>query len=258
MSGRSITFDSNDLQTATILTQNIDSESIPTKGATAFGLSHANGSRIPYINYPSKSIKVQGSIIAQNIESLDDLLDTFRGYFINQDRNLDIGYSTGVRRFIATVNALSISRPGGLNRATFDIEFLCTAPFGREVNQTTAINAVGRTLAAYNDSYTFLGTAPYQNPIITVTYSAVSGATDKSVTIGNNNNGQAITVTRTWIAGDVLQIDSSGKTVTVNGFMVDFTGAFPQFPPGAQSIGYSDSLTSRTFNYNIVYLKMYL
>jgi hypothetical protein len=77
------------------------------------------------------------------------------------------------------------------------------------------------------------------------------------VQFGNSNNGQAVTVNRSWSDGDVLVIDCGGKTVTVNGANVNFSGAFPEFPPGAQTLYYNDSFSSRTVTISSVYYEGY-
>lgn len=85
--------------------------------------------------------------------------------------------------------------------------------------------------------------------------------TSTAVFIGNNNNGQGITVTRSWAIGDVLVIDCTKATttpVTVNGVAVAFSGAFPEFPPGAQQIGYLDNFIARNFNISVPYTPLYL
>lgn len=258
MAATNLSFAGNSLQSANILTDKIDHFSIPQKIVNIYALSHANRSSIAYTGYPSKKIVVTGTIIDSSIAALDSRLDTFRAYFLNQDQNLDIDYNGSTRRYIATVNTLSIDRPGGLLYATFSIEFVCTQPFGQDTAATTALTATGRTSSSYSDAYTFLGTAPYQLPVVTVTFTALTGGTAKSVAIGNAGTGETITVTRTWTASDVLVVDCLNQTVTVNGIAVDFTGAFPRFAPGSQSISYADTLTTRTFNitatYNVLYL----
>jgi hypothetical protein len=256
--GTAIAYNGNSLQTSSIFIGSIDAESIPTKNVKAYALAHGNGSRIPYISYPSKTITVTGTIYGNSISALDAALDTFRSYFNGQDQNLDIGYASGTRRYIATVNTLSITRPGGLNFAKFSLEFLCTQPFGQNVSASTILNVSARTGASYTDLFTFTGTAPYQRPIFTLTYTAVTATGVQPLMIGNNNTGQQITISRVPAASDIIVIDTTQKTVIVNGVLFDFSGAFPEFPPGPGSIGYSDGFTSRTFNYNVTYNPMYL
>jgi hypothetical protein len=253
-----VVFAGNSLQTSQILTAEIDMADIPTKDAKLYVLAHANASKIPFTSYPSRTVKISGRLIGTSIANLDALIDTFKGYLAQQDQNLDVDYNGSARRFIATVNATSISRPGGLAWASFSVEFICTNPYGLNTSTTSALSAAGRTASAYTDAYTFLGTAPYQLPIATITLTAVTGGTAQSITWGNGGNGQAISVTRTWAAADVLVIDSVAKTVTVNGLPVAFTGAFPEFPIGAQSLQYNDGFTTRTFTIGVVYTVGYL
>lgn len=257
MAGTNITFASNSLQTASIITENIDHSS-PTKLSTVLALAHANASAVPFQNYPTRTIKIGGTLVGSSIANCDLLVDTFKSYLLGIDKNLDIDYGGGTRRYIATPNAPSISRPGNLAYAKFDVEFICTDPFGRDISTTTALSATGRTLSTYNDNYTFIGTAPYQLPVVTITVTAVTGATAQSIQWGNGATGQAIFVQRTWVAGDVLVIDSVLKTVTVNGSPAAFSGAFAEFAPGAQTLQYSDTFTTRTFTVLAQYIAGYL
>lgn len=253
-----ITFDSNSLQTSSILTADISHESIPVKEAKLYNLAHANASKIPYVSYPSRSIRIAGKVIGTSIADLDSKLDSFRAYFIGTDKNLDIDYNGSTRRYIATVNGLSIDRPGGLQYAKFEAEFMCTQPFGRNTAATTALTAAGRTLSGYTDLHTFLGTAPYQLPVITITITAVTGGTG-AVTFANSANSQGVTITgQTFVATDVIEIDCLNKTIKKNGVAIDFLGAFPEFAPGSQSMTYSDGFTTRTFTILVTYFPMYL
>lgn len=62
-------------------------------------------------------------------------------------------------------------------------------------------------------------------------------------------------------AGDVLVInpaDENGELVKLNGDPVDYTGAVPEFEPGATTFNYADGFTARNFDINIVYKKLYL
>lgn len=263
MAGTGISFDSNSLQTSTIATTTIDHGSIATKVAPLYALAHANASTIPFVSYPSKTINIAGTISAASITALDTALDTFRAYFQNKDKNLDIDYAGVTRRYIAMANAVTIDRPGGLNWAKFAIEFICTNPFGMATSSTNlssgfSPSATARTSSNYNDTVTFSGTAPYQLPVVTITLTATPGTPTGYIQWGNGGNGQVITVQRTWANADVLVIDCAQKTVTVNGSPAAFSGGFPEFPPGVQTLQYIDSLGTRTFTISVVYTIGYL
>lgn len=263
-----LTYNSNSLQTYNrvtqtgIITDDIDLDSIASRDLTVYPLAHANASAIPFGNYPNKVIPVTGTIKATSSNALDALLITFKSYFIGTNKNLDIPYNGSTIRFIATHNGVSIKRSKDKTYATFSINFLCSLPFGTDTANTTALNAVGRTGAVYSDQHTFLGSAPQQLPVITITLTAVSSTGSQQLFWGNNDTGQGIVITRTnWTAGDVVVIDLSDPTnqkVTVNGVPVDFGGAFPEFSPGLHTMTYTDSFTSRTATHNVVYKARYM
>lgn len=259
-----LTFDSNSLQTYSpvtdvgIITNKIDHTDLPQKDAALFGLANTNASVIPYVGFPLKKITIEGTIVGSTNANLDSRIDTFKSYFGGKNKNLDITYGSGTRRYIATSNAVSVQRQQKALFATFAVEFICTQPFGRDTSTTSALSATGRTLSGYTDSYSFVGSAPLQLPLITITYSAVSGGASY-VSFGNNANGQGITITdQTWVAADVLEIDVANRTVKKNGVEIDFLGAFPEFAPGAQNFSYSDGFTTRTFDITVTYYPMYM
>lgn len=258
----SISYNGNSLQTSNILTSDIPHETSPLEDDKIYQLAHGNMSVVPYIAYKNRAFSVSGTLVSDNITDMDTLVDTFKSYFALSTgtyANLDIGYASSTRRYYATVNQVIITRPKGLNYAQFKVDFVTQQPFGMDTTSTSILSATGRTLALYNDNFTFGGTAPYQLPVWTVTETTVGGSPATGfVSIGNNTTGQAIVVNRTWTSGDVLVVDCYNKLVTVNGSNVAFSGAFPEFPPGSQTLNYTDNFSSRTFSISVVYTKLYL
>lgn len=259
-----ITFNTFDLQTYSaatrvgIITDKILHNDIPDKDVALLALANSNGSVIPYSAYPSKKITISGTIKGSSEADIDTRMDTFKAYFNGRDKNLDIVYAGTTRRYIATANAIAVERQNIGYFARFNVTFVCSNPFGLATSTTSALNASGRTSSGYTDSHTFIGSAPCQLPVITITYSAVSGGAS-FVQFGNNTNGQSIMITdQTWVATDVLEIDTVNKTVKKNGVEIDFMGAFPEFAPGSQSFAYSDGFTTRTFAITVNYTPMYL
>lgn len=252
-----VTFDTNDLQTSTILTSEIDHGSMPEKSVSLYALAHANRGNIAYTGFSSRRVRLAGKLIGTSISNLDTLIDTFKGYLNGQDKNLDIDYAGGTRRYIATLNGLSIDRPYGLVHANYVAEFVCSEPFGRNTTTTSALSATARTASSYTDNHTFLGTAPFQLPIITITINSVTDG-DNFLKFSNSGNSQSILLAGvTFAAADVIVIDCEEKLVTLNGDEIDFIGAFPEFPPGDQSFAYSDGFTARNFDIDVDYYPMW-
>lgn len=259
-----LSYNSNSLQTFNrstrvgINTNAINHTNLPDKVAELLAKADANSSVISSVNYPSKKVGIAGSIHGSSSADLDDRIDTFKGYFIGKDQNLDINYGSGTRRYIATVNTISVQRSQKGFYATFEIEFICSQPFGVDTSSTNLINQSNRTTASYTATPTIAGNAPYQLPVFTITVDALTGTGDY-IQISNDNNGQAIEVYGLGItAGDVIEIDCFNRTVKLNGIEVDYYGSFLELPPGASSITYADGFTTRTVDILATYYKRWL
>lgn len=259
-----ISFNSHDLQTydpATqvgIITNLIDHTDTPDQVGELFNIADANASVIPAINYPSKHIPFGGAIKGSSQADLDSRIDTFKGYFNGKDKNLDIAYGSATRRYIATKNALTISRKQNALFATFAGEFICTNPFGIETSSTSLFSSLNQTSASKNFTPTIGGSAPFQLPIITLTIDSLTGTADY-ISIANDNNGQQMLLFGLGLAnGDVIVVDCEQREVTINGNVVDYQGTFLELEPGASSITISNAFTTCQIDYVGVYYKRYL
>ncbi len=257
--GTAISFDTNNLQTLTIETQDIQHENWPTRIAIPYILAHLNGSVIPFTEFSNKMIVLKGRLVGTGITNMDALADTFRGYFANVGRNLDIGYNGSTRRYVCTALDVQVTRPGGLGFAEFTVTLMCHNGFGQDTTATTLVNASGSTTAPRTDSLTIGGNAPQQLFTTTITLNSFTGSGSQSMFFGNNGNGQQVALTRTdWTAGDVMVFDCVNKVVTVNGIVRDFSGGFPEFPTGAQVLAYSDTFSARNINYLVTQIQRWL
>lgn len=262
-----ISFNTNSFQTydpstrVGIITEDINFSDVAARDMPMYPLALANRSVITTSDYPNKAISINGTIIGSSLTDIDSRMDAFRGFLRGIEKNLDINFNGATRRFIASANAVSVVKKGKQLYAKFTVQFICSIPFGADVAATTALTATGRTANSYADAYTFLGTAPYQKPKITITYTAVTGG-GTYMSFGNANNGQSVNITGiTFAPGDVLVIDpndASGSPVRLNGVPINYTGAIPEFEPGLCSFNYADGFTTRTFNILVEYNKLYL
>jgi adenylate cyclase class IV len=260
-----LTFNSIDLQTYNpstdvgIITNVIDHTDGPDMLMGLYGLADADGSSIPAINYPSKPVALAGAIKGSSQADLDNRIDTFKGYFTGKDKNLDITYGSGTRRYIATAGVPKIQRKPRSFIAIFQVPIVCTNPFGLDTS-TTDLWAIKNnfTSATFTETPTVGGNAPYQLPIFTITIDAFTGAGDY-VQISNDNNNQEILIYGLGLeAGDVVVIDCVQRIVTVNGNEVDYYGTFLELEPGANSITYTDGFTTRTVDVAASYTKRWL
>lgn len=260
-----LSFNSNDLQTydpATdvgIITNVIDHTDGPELVMSLYGLADADGSSIPAISSPSKPIALAGAIKGSSQADLDNRIDTFKGYFIGKDNNLDIAYGSGTRRYIATAGRPLIQRSQNSYIARFQVPIVCTNPYGLDTSASNLWTAKNNfTSATFTETPTVGGNAPYQLPVFTITIDALTGAGDY-VMISNDNNNQEILLYGLGLeAGDVIVIDCVERTVTVNGNEVNYYGTFLELEPGANSITYTDGFTTRTVDVSATYVKRWL
>jgi len=260
-----ITYNSNDLQTYTatsgvgIITNLIDHINLPDKVMTLYALADANGSTIPSINYPTKKIVISGVIKGSSQADLDSRIDSFYGYFNGKNKNLDIAYGSSTRRYIATTNGISIDRAQKSLSAKFQVQFICTNPFGIDTSTSNLWTAkTAFTSATFTETPTVGGTAPYQLPVITITINSLTGAGDYLQISNDNNNQEMLIYGQSLAASDVVVIDCEQRTVTLNGDLIDYTGTFLELEPGANSITYTDGFTTRSVDVSGVYTKRWL
>lgn len=259
-----LTFDSNDLQTYNpvtrtgIVTNRIEHSDVPAQVAELLALADTDGSVIPDINYPSRVVRIGGSIHGSSQADLDNRIDTFKGYFIGKNKNLDIAYGSGTRRYIATKNTVSISRENTAKFAIFSIEFICTNPFGLDTSATDFITQSNYTSASLTVTPTIGGTAPFQLPVFTITIDALTGAGDYIQLSNNENNQEMLLYGLGLQAGDVLVVDCVNRIVTLNGDEVDYLGTFLVLEPGSASVTYTDGFTTRTVDIEAEYVKRWL
>jgi len=259
-----VTFDSHDLNTfdpttrVGILINAINHANIPTQNTPLFVIADANKSSIPAITHDNKIITLSGSLAHTTEANLDNLIDTFKGYFNGISKTLSIAYGSGNRLYTATKNALTITRQNTAKYANFELTFICTDPFGRDEAITSITNSLNYTSATLTVTPTIGGNAPVQYPIITLTIDALTGTGDYVQITNNNNDQQMLLYGFNLTAGAVIVIDTFTRIVTINGDEVDYRGTFLELSPGAQSITYTDGFTTRTVDIVIGYYKRWL
>lgn len=236
----------------------------PKRSINLDQLARTNRGRVSSAFYTKRDISVRIAIHGSSRNDAERILDSLLAILVGKEKELVVLQAGAARKYICTLADVPIVEAGG---AYFELNliFTCSDKYGYDTAYTTIVNATGITAASRNDNYTFDGSAPTQAPFITVYYSAVSGGTSKTVTIGNGSTGQQVSITRNWAAGDRIEIDAVGNaangykpTVKVNGVEVAYSGAIPEFGKGAGTLTYSDNLTTRTFNLLGYYYRRYL
>lgn len=253
-----ITYNGNNLQTDNIITNSINHTDLPSKNSGMYGVANADRSAIPFVEYPSRSITIAGVIKGDDQDDLDLRVDQFKQYFNGIDNDLDINYAGSTRRYKATANGISVTRTGALEFAPFEVQMICTDPFGADITPTEITNTLAHSSPNFTITTTIEGSAPYQLPVFTITLNTITGSGDY-VQLTNDNNGQEMLLYGLNLQdGDVIVIDCEQRKVTYNDVEIDYTGVFLELDTGDASVTYADGFATRSVDIHAEYIKRYL
>lgn len=251
-----ITYDSESLQTANIVSETIAHESLDNKRQDIQLLGRTDGGKIVSVNYNPKIIKVSGWIKGSSQADLEQRIEDLKELINRQQKNLDVGYAGGTRRYITSASQFTMERRHfNLTYAEWQITFVVSnPPFARGLDTATANFSIG-TAGTYDGTITFQGNAP---PMPRILITVVSQSNMSALTFRNKETGDSITITRTFANSDVIEIDTVENTVTVNGVAVDYSGFFPEFVATENDFAITPIGSNATLTVKIIYYPFYL
>jgi len=220
-------------------------------------LARSNKSKTNSAFYTEREISIKVNISRDTRDLLESSIDSLMTILQGLEKDLIVRQSGSDRLYTATYNDAVVSKAGG-SYIELDLVFVTSSHFGYATTATTNLTVGTYTGGNRADVLQFGGSAPFQQPIITVTFNYVFDTDEQDVVIGNADLGMAITINRIWEDLDVLVIDSTEQSVKVNGTEVPFTGAIPEFKVGEGVLTYNDTFTARTVDYQVSYTKRYI
>lgn len=249
-----ISFDSNNLESAYLIINKLNKSDAPSREVQSEVLSFQNGFNIVSNFWRSRSIIIGGMINHTSAANLASQLDTLKQNLSGVNKNLDVDYGSGTRRYKGTLTRLEAPEEFyNITHLPYTAEFLCQ-PFGYATsNQTLTSNNI--TTSPKSETLSVIGTYKPQ-PIITITFDSENGASACAFT--NTTTGDTITITQNFNASDILVINTETHKVTLNGTQVDFSGPIPSFALGSNSLSISVPATARQYDLSIVYTPTYL
>jgi len=234
-----ITFDGASLQSSTISIRELSHENIGSKMLNVQKFADRGGGKLGHIGFDVKKIKVSGTIKATTRALLDSAIDDLKRLLNKREKNLDIEYTSGIRRYIATCSSLSFER----NYYTIDAidwegEFTINDPaFGTDLDTTTleflglSGSSGGGTLTLESSNIAdYTGTIrPY--PKVKITINSCLGIS--RINFENKDEDGFFSRTRLesikFQDGDIIIIDTENGSVKHNGIDVEFYDGFPKF-----------------------------
>lgn len=260
-----VLFNSNDLESLVtgLAITSIDSYLPPKKTLGSQILAYMNKNKITSSFYTNKTITLTGVITRNTRALMEAALDSLWPLLAGIEQDLIIVESGAQRRYTATWSDFIKQESAG-GYLKFSLVFTASDAYGYDPTYTQLINQSG--LVAQPQTFVMgdvQGSAEWQAPIFVLFFSVLTGGSGGTLTLGNPANGQTISITRNFVAGDYVEIDSQNRTVKVNGALVDFTGALPEWNPrpiaatGQSKVTVTDTFTTRTYSLNGKYYKRY-
>lgn len=244
------------MQTNGVTVTGTDVYSAPTNNIQADELAERDGALIVKQQFQKKTFTVEGIIRKTTIVELEQALDTFKLAMSKKNQGFDVDYAGGIRRYLASAQNNIISQRG-ITSVGFSIQFLSPDGMGWDLDSTVLISPTAVTASNQTVSLN-VGGSYKADPLIKVTVDAITGGTSKTITLSNASTLRSIAITRTWVAGDVLEIDTLKGSVLVNGAAHDFSGQLLSFEPGDGGLGYLDDFTTRSVTITGSYTRRWL
>jgi hypothetical protein len=228
----------------------------PTNDIQADKLAERDGALVVKQQWSSKPFEVEGYLRAASPELLDALLDTFKGAMATKNQPFDIQHGTGLRRYLGSAQNIIITSDG-LSTASYSVQFLSPDGMGWDVESSALIPATGVTQATASIPFTVGGTYKAE-PYIRLVLNSVTGGSAKALTVGNGSSLRSVSITRNWVAGDVVEMDTLKGDVLVNGIPADYRGSLLSFEPGANILTFNDEFTARDITVTSSYTRRWL
>jgi len=230
----SIKFDTVELVNTTYTPRYAKHESSPDREIVTLPITRQNGSVKISSRYGEKTITLEGIITGTSMADLESKIDIMKELFSRQDKNLDIDWNGGTRRYVATCTKHNFDRDHyNIAFCPWSAEFMIPLGVGTDTSATSLYDTSALTADTTTiNPLTFAGSAQ-PKPVITVNMSTVGSA--QVVKLINNDTGQFIKIDGPFAGSDVLIVDCNALTVTKNGTAITFRGVLPLFYIGGNS-----------------------
>ena len=231
-----VTFAGTDIQTNYIKIRDIVHESMDHRELQFERLGTRDGAKLVDDLFAPRVIRLSGTIISSDgtEPTMETEIDEFKRGLNQKEKNLDITYINGTRRYKSSCTRLSITREFyHITHAKWEAEFVVSdPPFGFGLDTLTIeFDPVNFTIGTWLANATFQGTYRPM-PIIQITVNSETNL--EQIAFTNSETGHQIKVApgSGYAASDVLIINTSDYTVTLNGAAQDYSGILPEFVQG--------------------------
>jgi len=234
----SITFNNFSLQSSSVITSEIQHENVVQKRLNIQKFAEKEGGAFIRPDFDIKIITLKGIIKGTSQSDLETNIDSFKKNINSSQKNLDIEYLSGTRRYIATCSKMLFEREHySIDVISWELEFMvCNPALGTNIDTSTLealsnANTFAGTLTGEHDGYLDFSGTFRPNPIIKLTFNSCNGI--QKLQFRNTNGDGLFSLIEIknykFENGDIILIDTGEGTVTVNGEEIEFSTGFPNF-----------------------------
>jgi hypothetical protein len=188
-----------------------------------------------------KYIDISGVLVGSSASDLDGKIDAFKELIARKDKNLDITWAGGTRRYVCRSVKHEFNRDFyNTYHVPYSIRFLVPTGYGVNTSETTILNKTGITATTDTEVLTFAGSySPKPKHTITIT---TRGNAD-IIKLENTDTGDYMEIdlgensaTGIW-DGDYIVVNEEDLTVKKNGMTImDYRGKFPSTVIGVNNL----------------------
>lgn len=232
----SILYDSVSIASANIITRRVQHESTADRQIDSMKLTRRDGEVIIDDSLAAKMVSVEGVLVGSSLSDLEDRIDDLKELCARKDKNLDITFAGGTRRYVCRMAKVIFDRDHfNITHVPFVINFFVATGLGKDSSETTAKNTSGITAATTDAAITFDGSYP-PKPRHKITLTTRGNA--DVVKISNQDTGDYIEVDLDgFVNGEYLEIDEENQTVKKGGVTnLNWRGKFPSVVIGANNL----------------------
>lgn len=237
----SLKFDSTELINTTYVPRFGKHESAPEIQLNTMPVPHEDGSIQVSDRTGQKVIAVQGVLVGTSSDDLDSKIDAMKELFRRTNKNLDISWNAGTRRYVASCQKFEFNRDHFNNLwVPWVAEFLAPSGIAEETTETTnVVNATFTTQEKDVSNISLLGSAPPQLKVRVQNTGTVTNVA-AGVEVKNIDTGERIIYTHQSGLAQTWDTIFNARLKTVDGWSAPTTpmsyyGVFPKWKPGSSN-----------------------
>lgn len=255
---RAFTLDGLDLQAGYFRVVDSDIFSAPPKDIDLIELARKDGAKAVFERFGSKPINLTGYIQTPDSDTYDEAEDQLKSFVNRRNLSLQAGYRGSTREWTVNAKSLQITKNNtDVSRSVYNISLIAPNPFGKDLTETTLVDESGLTSAT--NIPVVAGGSFFAQPLIVITINSINpDDSDVTISVGNAIENTYMDITETFVAGDVITIDSFNEIIYKNSTIIEGDGLFPVWAPTGGSFEFSFDATTIDVDILATYYKRWL